>query len=348
MQSKLSQSQIEGVSERYHDHPLLVACRQAFECYEADMQRLLFAPEEIFLEAAIIIDRLLTDPDSAISYVNGLWNALKIKIRRWEPEAPQDDLNKISGAILYVVAAVLCQHSQHFFNDDLKDKILALAKHNMPAGVEEEERVIRELSRCADGLYEWLLTYEDNDILLSEEILNSDNQNQTNMDNTGKVLEALGKAGISVAGDLVVGDKVQNKVESVASGGIGIQILNSNDTPIFKSDKEIKDALEELQKVKDEQGEFLMHDLDQWYAVFRVLSHFCGYPKKPKDFEKTMKNIGTDAFRIPCKYENFRKVTLNKLPQNVALWKQYVNSADQYSLKQIVVAIKLIELLDLE
>ena len=105
MQSKLSQDQIEKVSERFHDHPLLIACRQAFECYEADMQRLLFAPEEIFHETAIIVDDLLAEPNRAEKYVGSLWNALKVKIRRWEPEAPQDDLNKICGAILYVVAA---------------------------------------------------------------------------------------------------------------------------------------------------------------------------------------------------------------------------------------------------
>jgi hypothetical protein len=79
-----------------------------------------------------------------------------------------------------------------------------------------------------------------------------------------------------------------------------------------------------------------------------LLAHFCGYPKKAKDFEKTMKNIGADSFRLPCKYESFRKVTLNQLPQNVALWKQYANAADQYSLKQIQVAMKLMELLQIE
>ena len=61
-----------------------------------------------------------------------------------------------------------------------------------------------------------------------------------------------------------------------------------------------------------------------------------------------MKNIGSDRFRIPCKYDNFRKVALNQLPQNVALWKQYINSADQYSMKQLKVALKLMELLNIE
>lgn len=149
-------------------------------------------------------------------------------------------------------------------------------------------------------------------------------------------------------GDIVGVKVVENEFGNIESGGIGVQVINAKDTPISNSDKEIKEALKKLQEIKDEQGGFLMHDLDQWYAIFRVLSHFCGYPNKPKDFEKTMKNIGADDFRLPCKYENFRKVTLNKLPQKVTLWKQFINSADQYSLKQIVVATKLMELLHLE
>lgn len=117
---------------------------------------------------------------------------------------------------------------------------------------------------------------------------------------------------------------------------------------LTNSDKDIKTVLTALQEATDADGKYIMRDQDQWYAVFRVLSHFCGYPCKPKDFEKTMKNIGADALRIPCNYENYRKVSLNQLPANVALWKDYKNSADQYSMKQIVVAAKLMELLHLE
>ena len=161
-------------------------------------------------------------------------------------------------------------------------------------------------------------------------------------------LEAISKSGIQVAGDLVLEKNVEYEVANVEAGGIGIQINNGKDSILSASDKDIKSAIEELQAIQDDKGEYLMHDLDQWYAIFRVLSHFCGYPTKPKDFELTMKNIGADDFRLPCKYENFRKVTLNKLPQNVALWRQYVNSADQYSLKQLKVAIKLMDLLQIE
>lgn len=163
-----------------------------------------------------------------------------------------------------------------------------------------------------------------------------------------KALETLGKCGITVNGDFVLEKNVDYEVANVEAGGIGIQINNGKKCSLSVSDKDIKSVIEELQAIQDDGSEYLMHDLDQWYAVFRVLSQFCGYPKKPKDFELTMKNIGADNFRLPCKYDNFRKVALNQLPQNVSLWKQYVNTADQYSLKQIKVAIKLMDLLHIE
>lgn len=164
-----------------------------------------------------------------------------------------------------------------------------------------------------------------------------------------KALEALAKSGITVAGDLVLEKKVEYEVANVENGGIGIQINNGcKETPLTVSDKEMKSVLEKLLEAKDENGKYIMYDHDQWYAIFRVLSQFCGYPTKPKDFETSMKNIGADKFRIPCKYDNYRKVALNNLPQNVVLWKQYVNSADQYSMKQIKVALKLMDLLNIE
>lgn len=163
-----------------------------------------------------------------------------------------------------------------------------------------------------------------------------------------KALEAISKSGIIVKGDLVLEKNVEYEVNDVENGGIGIQIINGKETSLTVSDKDIKSAIEELQEAKDEQGKYIMHDLDQWYAIFRVLSYFCGYPTKPKDFEATMRNLGANEFRLPCKYDSFRKVALNKLPQNVSLWKQFENSADQYSMKQLKVALKLMALLHIQ
>ncbi len=175
MQSKLSQNQIERLRERYRNHPLLVACSHAFGCYNAELQALLFAPEEIFLESAIILDKVLTEPEDAIQYVGTLWNNLKTKIRYWNT-APQDDLDKVVGAIFYVVSAVLCQHYHQFFSEEVKELMLETARNNMKSDEKEEQRFIRELSNCAEELDKWLSDYIKREELLSEEIIEVSNQ----------------------------------------------------------------------------------------------------------------------------------------------------------------------------
>lgn len=172
-----------------------------------------------------------------------------------------------------------------------------------------------------------------------------------NQDEINKLLELAGKPRIQVSGDYVEHKHVEYEFTNfgtIESGGVTFPSKEEPAKDLTNSEAEVFNAIEAVQKVKDEQDHYIMHDYDQWYAIFRVLSHFCGYPKKPKDFEKTMRNIGSDNLRIPCQYDNFRKVTLNKLPPNVALWPQFLNTADQYSQKQITVAILLMNELKLE
>ena len=49
-----------------------------------------------------------------------------------------------------------------------------------------------------------------------------------NQEDIQKALEAIGKGGIHVAGDLVLEKKVEYEVNNVENGGIGIQIINGS------------------------------------------------------------------------------------------------------------------------
>lgn len=170
-----------------------------------------------------------------------------------------------------------------------------------------------------------------------------------NQEEINKLLDLVGKPRVQVSGDYVEHKNIEYEVNNygtIESGGVSI-LTKEKGKDLTITEAEVYKAIEAVQKEKDEQNHYIMHDYDQWYAIFRVLSHYCGYPAKPKDFEKTMRNIGSDNLRIPCQYDNFRKVTLNMLPKNVSLWPQYVNTADQYSQKQLSVAILLMNELDL-
>ena len=111
-----------------------------------------------------------------------------------------------------------------------------------------------------------------------------------------KALESIGKSGIKVAGDLVLEKNVQYEVNNVENGGIGIQITNGNHVPLSISDKDIKAAIIELQEARldDEKKEPIFKNKKQWWAVYRVLSTFCNYPKQMTAFGTKMKELKVD------------------------------------------------------
>ncbi len=126
---------------------------------------------------------------------------------------------------------------------------------------------------------------------------------------------------------------------------VNVQGLQQEVAQLNHSEQEVKNVITKVMEEKGADGEYIWTDQEQWYAAHKVLSTFCGYPVKPKDFERVMKNIGSDKMRIPCKYDNFRKVALHQLPVNLLLWRQYEKTADQYSLKFIKVALKLMDII---
>lgn len=111
----------------------------------------------------------------------------------------------------------------------------------------------------------------------------------------------------------------------------------------------IKRAVIRLMEEKDEDGKYIMFEQGQFYAVKAVLtSPLCGLPVKPADFGNVMRNLKIDNLRVRYDYESIRKIHPNQLPLNVELWHQYVNIADDYSLKQIKPAVRLMEILEEE
>ena len=80
-----------------------------------------------------------------------------------------------------------------------------------------------------------------------------------NKEDIQAALEAIGKGGITIAGDFVLEKHVEHEVANVESGGIGIQINNGGDSTLSVSDKDVKSAIEELQAMQDERGEVWFH-----------------------------------------------------------------------------------------
>ena len=104
--------------------------------------------------------------------------------------------------------------------------------------------------------------------------------------------------------------------------------------------KEIKDAIERLDK------EGVLVDDTQWWAVYRVLSEYKGYNTNKSDFCKTIEAMEIQT-RVKCIYNNWRNVQPNRLKGKPASWLGLRDSASAAERKQIEVAEKLMEYLEI-
>ena len=104
--------------------------------------------------------------------------------------------------------------------------------------------------------------------------------------------------------------------------------------------KEIKEAIERLDK------EGVLVDDTQWWAVYRVLSEYKGYNTNKSDFCKTIEAMEIHT-RVKCIYNNWRNVQPNRLKGRPASWLGLRDSASAAERKQIEVAEKLMEYLEI-
>jgi hypothetical protein len=162
-----------------------------------------------------------------------------------------------------------------------------------------------------------------------------------NQEDLQKTLETISKSGITVAGDLVLEKNVEYEVNNVEDGGIGIQIISGKDTPLTTSEKDIKAALESLLKEKDDKDKLLFKNKKQWWALYRVLSTFCQYPKQMTSFKTKITDMEIDYGGNPnvITYDS-----LTDAPKTVPLmatsspsaWDTYKEISDNYKQQYVV------------
>jgi len=172
MSDRLDANQQKRVVERYHNHPLLLACQEAFRTYQARMLYLMFSPTEVFVEAVETIDNILDEDTDAMEYVHSLWENLTIRYKLWPTAArDEEEYQTAVSCVLYVVAVALSRHSDPFFHDTVKDAVLNEISNHTSVVKQEEDRVIVILSSHAEELESWMKTYGVSDNYLSEEIM---------------------------------------------------------------------------------------------------------------------------------------------------------------------------------
>lgn len=174
MINRLESNQVERVEEKYRDHPLFRACNDAFEDYQARMRYLMFSPTEVFMESVEVIDIILEDGTDKMEYIRNLWRKLIIRYKLWplvhQGNIDDKEYETAVCSVFYTVAVVLSRHQDSYYNEQIKDALLAEIYSHTSIVKQEEDEVIISLSKYADELEQWMDEYADSAIYLSDDI----------------------------------------------------------------------------------------------------------------------------------------------------------------------------------
>ncbi len=169
---KLDPNPRARLSEKFPNHPLLMTCQKVFHHYMACMDSFDFTSEDLFAEAANVLDEIFNAPTAAPDYLNDLWDSLKIKLKRKaQATPPQDDLEKVCGVLFFVVAATLALHWRQYYKETLVHQLRSIVdRHGAFSDIGEQENIINNLCVHAESLGEWVNQYEESGEWLSDEI----------------------------------------------------------------------------------------------------------------------------------------------------------------------------------
>ena len=123
---------------------------------------------------------------------------------------------------------------------------------------------------------------------------------------------------------------------------------SSEDKLMNASEEKMKKTLLALLDATDEGSKRIFTEKGQWYAVYKVLSECHGYPTKISEFCDIMTNWGMDKVTPACSYESVKKIPIHITPASnkLILWHNLMDKAEPKFKKQILVAMKLMELLE--
>ena len=163
---------MEKLRSKFREHPLLLTCQQAFRHYMASMESFNFTSEDLFVEAATVIDEIFDAPADALQYIEDLWDNLKIKLKgRTQPVPSQTDLNTVCSVLFYVVAATMSLHWREYYNKEIVGLLRQLVeKKGLFIDEDEQKEIIDKLCMNSEGLEAWINEYEDSEEWLTDEI----------------------------------------------------------------------------------------------------------------------------------------------------------------------------------
>ena len=214
MQRLLNEKEKAKIRKQLSDNALLCACKQIFPKMQEEITSINISPEDVFCEAAWLIDELTETGDgtNVKGLVEDLWTDVVSDIMHWtEKSIPLSERYLILSAIFRLAATAFALHHHTYYSDTLRDALLAVIEdqYQQPRDILElqqqekrQEDMTEIIVGCADFLNEWVNEFIDT----PESHLTDDIQKALNKKNFIKILkrERILVTRVPKEGDVVV------------------------------------------------------------------------------------------------------------------------------------------------
>ncbi|MCR5269527.1 MAG: hypothetical protein K6D91_00740 [Prevotella sp.] len=176
-QNRLTDEESKKIADCFSDHPLMMACQRAFLRYQDMTYPLSFAPEEIFVESATVIDELLRHPkdEHLQDYMVKLWHELRIKIGSWERGLKAEILDMAVSSVFLTVSFAMSRHWATFYSFDVYRWLMKTMAAKMDAECQEIMTVFYDLLGDCEGVEQSINNWNKEGICQSiESVLRGD------------------------------------------------------------------------------------------------------------------------------------------------------------------------------
>lgn len=170
MRSRLQRNQKESVGNEFEAHPLMQMCQWAMKRQEVKMLSLRLSPEEVFCEAAGVIDRIVASPKEVDTLLHALWDTLLSDYLDLTDGATPADAERAAACVYYAAIAALIYCSYAGYKYGIVRKLMADVHSRYADWRELEPQLFPCVERYGPSLGQWMDDYVTSDSYLSDAI----------------------------------------------------------------------------------------------------------------------------------------------------------------------------------
>lgn len=173
---KFRQNQRSKLREHFRDHAYYKLCRAVQDVFQQYEPSIIMNAEELFVDAAKTLDRLLTEGDLETERCSGLWSDTLRDYREKDGTCAdmavtQAEVAMLFYAVIHGLLAVNLSHYRKKLASTLHQSIHQMwNRHGTKNCKAVEEELTEVTDALSDSVYEWMHTYFSSGASLTDEI----------------------------------------------------------------------------------------------------------------------------------------------------------------------------------